>query len=1102
MGKLVRSFLWIIAALSLCGPAAAQRLIVETTAYTALREAAGVYLHHVDLDRSEATPGPVAAPGPMGFGELVISPDGQTVALPTGLSAAGQEALPDRIVSYLSLYNASPLRALDGMPSDLPAGWRQSACCFVSDENGTPSLAILLSRIDAGGVGEGRFDVRPTLGPEGPALGPALSWPLPGAPVAAAALPGGRRVAVLCRGPLGSGAVLQARDAFSGEAVETVVAGAGGWGADPVSVRVSPGGRWIYVLVSGYAADRPRGDAASWLYRYDAARLEVSGKPLELPGLGEEPDALAVAADGGCWAATRDPSAGFAYATRALPGPDGLAAEAQVPFMEAGRPLRVAAAPTGPAVAVAVDERLEIWPLGKPGGATLSYAAPVAVLRWTPEVLVAGEGNRIHAFDALTGNPGTTVVLATGIVTGAALLPASSLPPADIDGDGVAADDERDIGINVRAPDTDADGIPDGVDPEPKARSPRLQLPPVVTFHGESVGQELRAVRIEPAFGAALEWRVDVDAAKAPWLTVYPRQGRTGEAFYMGVDQARYPADSGLLQAQITVHATGTRPQIPAAGSPGAVLVQVAPAPDEVPRALWLLDPAADALDGTSGGLDGLEMLLSTAPLRFEQRRETGPFAGALSPYRVVVVTAGAAVRGHVARQALLDYVAEGGAVLFLGRHMPYGTGAALERWLGPVGVYMDGGMELAGRFGTSRRDWLCRNWRPFEIQGGLGLHTANADAVLVPGPTGTDLAVLVAQPHGRGRVAALAASTPIENAALPTAENRRFAADLFRWLARIGTEYEDLDGDGLPDGVEDANGNGSRDPGETDRFLADSDGDCLGDGLEDLNRNGRVDEGESSPLNRDSDGDGVPDGADIEPLPPTEAPHVESVRPAGGPAEGGETVFVTGRNFGPDSVLWFGNRLATSVRRFGSTALAATIPPSPAPDGGEVAVRVANAESRLEGVLPNGYRYGPRSAVALTLHALRSAGAQYSGTISVRIEAPPEVHVGQMSVRIEAEPKDIRWTAVTAGTGAGLAGRRVEKRPAPTGGVWIDVSPPETYPGTGEIAQVEWRSSARDKHVGPVRVTLEGARAVAPNGEPLDVTVSGVVLGTAPETN
>ncbi|MFH1811058.1 MAG: hypothetical protein ABIJ09_20120 [Pseudomonadota bacterium] len=85
-----------------------------------------------------------------------------------------------------------------------------------------------------------------------------------------------------------------------------------------------------------------------------------------------------------------------------------------------------------------------------------------------------------------------------------------------------------------------------------------------------------------------------------------------------------------------------------------------------------------------------------------------------------------------------------------------------------------------------------------------------------------------------------------------------------------------DSDGDGINDGIEDANRNGLVDAGETDPNDPDSDGDGACDGPpravpgvctggEDLNANGRVDPGESDPrvagsAAADADSDGIPD--------------------------------------------------------------------------------------------------------------------------------------------------------------------------------------------------------------------------------------------------
>ncbi|MFK7978666.1 MAG: hypothetical protein AB8G86_01675, partial [Saprospiraceae bacterium] len=88
-----------------------------------------------------------------------------------------------------------------------------------------------------------------------------------------------------------------------------------------------------------------------------------------------------------------------------------------------------------------------------------------------------------------------------------------------------------------------------------------------------------------------------------------------------------------------------------------------------------------------------------------------------------------------------------------------------------------------------------------------------------------------------------------------------------------FAADCEDNDGDGIPNGLEDVNGNGTADADETDLNDPDTDGDNIGDGEEDTNHNGTNDEGETDPLDKcdpkitapscDFDGDGIPNETD-----------------------------------------------------------------------------------------------------------------------------------------------------------------------------------------------------------------------------------------------
>jgi outer membrane protein OmpA-like peptidoglycan-associated protein len=77
-------------------------------------------------------------------------------------------------------------------------------------------------------------------------------------------------------------------------------------------------------------------------------------------------------------------------------------------------------------------------------------------------------------------------------------------------------------------------------------------------------------------------------------------------------------------------------------------------------------------------------------------------------------------------------------------------------------------------------------------------------------------------------------------------------------------TDPEDCDGDGLPNIIEDKNGNGVKDSDETDASNGDTDYDGLSDGKEDKDKDGVVDPNESDPKLWDTDGGGENDGAEV----------------------------------------------------------------------------------------------------------------------------------------------------------------------------------------------------------------------------------------------
>ncbi|MFO7973921.1 MAG: IPT/TIG domain-containing protein, partial [Candidatus Hydrogenedentota bacterium] len=381
-----------------------------------------------------------------------------------------------------------------------------------------------------------------------------------------------------------------------------------------------------------------------------------------------------------------------------------------------------------------------------------------------------------------------------------------------------------------------------------------------------------------------------------------------------------------------------------------------------------------------------------------------------------------------------------------------------------------------------------CRNWRSVAIENGCRIQIDRPGTTLVRDPDSGG-AIFATLPHGLGRIAFLASSSPLEVPALSHPPHRRFVRDLFRWLDDAGREVSDLDGDGLPDSIEDANQNAALDPGETDRFNPDTDGDGIPDGIEDRNRNGRTDEGETSAVNPDSDNDGIWDGADRSPLPPAGTPVVDAVRPVEAPAEGGIWVQVSGRNFAPGMRVRFGERFAERVRVLGPRGLEALLPPAASPKGATVDVVVEGLELDQVGTLPDGFRYRPRSSVSLKLERVGQPGGD-PVRLAIEAAAPRSAQVERLTFRLDTRPpRAVEWLNVAPGNDALRNGRQVVSRPDPEGGIWIDISPARTSYPLGSLVVVQCRSAEAPPD-DELDFTITRARAFAPNGTPLQVEI------------
>jgi hypothetical protein len=1036
----VQVLAWIIAGALLSCSAAAQRVAVITNALSATRQAAALYAQEAAwLPADVRISAPSSLPGISLNGPLFAHPTGSFAVVSTRY-APTFGAFGDVSTSFVSTFQTAPVRHVREALVRSEALEVLRAACFVTPPNASPLLAVLASHA-------GRHEVR--LHVTAPWRDPVAAYPLPGSPLLAFGLPRGR-LAVVCSTDEGR-AVLHVRDVASGrvqiEAQELPLP-AGILEERPAAAVVAAKGDTIILALSGYSFDTPQGAPETRLFALDAGTLEVESW-VQAPGLVAE---RGIAQQGEVfWLATHTPGDNFAYVGRYRVVEGSLQREEQYSFAEAADPPLVAPAPGAPAVAVAVGRNLEIWREGRPGPPPVPFVHPIRALRWAQDKLIVAEAGRLHLLSTTTDAPDRVIQLQSGVVVDLLVLPSQALR---------------------------ADG--------PPAR--QLELPYTRLFSGAAIGREVQAVMLTDN-DAGGSWRV-VTSQLPPWLLVQPLTVPLRPAYlYLSINPSRYGDPTRARSATVPVEVLNT------SGDPEArveLAVHVRPASTDLQRLLWIWEtPEETSIRDASDPrrFRPLAETLASPPHLFVQEETTVPVMKPLSRYAVVVLSAKAAAAGAVTRQAALEYVVNGGALLLLGEHLPEAA-RPLTQWLSPLGITIDADRPVSGTFAPHETTPLSRHWDNFPITGGALLRAARPQDVIVPGPDPQRAdAVFFAREYGHGRVAVLAAPTPLETAAMSRAANRRFAADLFRWLARSGKAISDLDQDGLLDHVEDTSGNGLRDPHETDTLSPDTDLDGIPDGMEDANWNGRHDLGETSPLLADTDNDGILDGADLSPVPPPGAPILAAVEPHTGPAEGGTLVALSGEGLTTDVQVWFGNRSARVLPEplgRGSAFLVET-PTSPDFAPGPVEVRVVNSQNHLEARLADAFVYGTKTAVSArfaVLDRVQAATGMYSGTLAITLEFPPEARIGFVATVLQPQPPGaIAWgeVALAPGDTADVIVQQGEWDELP-----LVVRNLEQTDGAAQIL-VEWQTAGDTAKDGPVSVGVTLLRALAANGVTLE---------------
>lgn len=1048
----------LVIALALAGlgtsmHAAAQRLVVVSQALSATQEAARLYGHSVDMVQGGLLPGAPAFPGPRPVGALATWD-----SIPWGLMTT--ETLLGDTTSAVAL---APFQLRSDLRRDAPPGYRERLG-EVFDIGATPH-AIFLGSDTAPGARTGYVTVLPFDPAIPKGFGPPLlRWSLDASPVAAVVLGDPPVLHVL--GTADTGPVL-ASGFLSGQeqpsSVRPLDAMEDTAGLEASALAVGNDGR-LWAMVHGFSFAQASGAPASWVFTCNPITGVRIASPVLVPGTAVANGALHTGPDGCCWVLTEARGPGFYYATRLCAGAGGLEKTAEYPLRLFSGGLHFLQHAVNGNIAVASGDRLEVWPRGDRGGLSRSFDGVVSALEWSDSDLVVAVDNELHLLDSAS-----LKTLANASIVSGHIVALRSVAPRwttfDQDGDGLDASAELLQKTHPFNPDTDGDGLHDGIDPEPTTPSPVLELPDAILFSGDAVGNEIRKIQIDPGVPEAIDWRVLADGNEMNWLRVYPNIARGAAPLFFFVDPEQY--DGTAIRGALKVALEGSTPGVAAAGSPTELRIGVRPARGGIRRVLWVWgNPAPDFRSGEDPrGFARLAERLAAAPFYFSHNEVSGPGAYDLNPYGLVVLSAEAAAQGGLAPGELLDYVAQGGAFLLLGTGEDAGN-AALSRLLGPAGMTLVPETTVAGPYALAEEAPSGLAPRDIRFAGGTAI-SADPSFLAAPDPAHAGTGVVVTRDYGLGRIAVLASPTPLLSTTFGDLANRHFSEGLFRWLARAGTRIEDEDGDGITSPVELAHG--------TDPARPDTDGDGVPDGMEDRNRNGIVDDGETDPRNLDSDGDGIFDGADAHPLPELGAPQIFALSVGEGPGEGGTEVVVTGRNLPHGAVYRFDDHPARVLQADGF-GMARILTPE-AETAGETTLHVV-AENG-EGALAKAFRYQPRSTVTLrfTPHteiAPTLRNGVYEGVVRLTGAFPPGTAFNRLRLQFEtAAPEGFAWSSAIPGINLLRKGMKVRGSESAAGiyEVWINPEGQENLP-EGELLWLSWRMPADQAPGAVIRIT------------------------------
>ncbi|MGC8846614.1 MAG: IPT/TIG domain-containing protein, partial [Candidatus Hydrogenedens sp.] len=693
---------------------------------------------------------------------------------------------------------------------------------------------------------------------------------------------------------------------------------------------------FFIVMTSCWDNGSSRGNKSE-ISMFDTKNGVKLNEPLTLYGEGNIQEKNIYPAIDGFWIKTTSFSEGFGYLTFAKWEPiGGWEKKLEYSFSGIEDSWQISVNPSQKIVAVAYNNRLEI--VGEPFDISWvdKFEEPITYLNWLSDTtLNVGMGGRLIQINVNDKSKKEWLLTNTGFIK--YLFPLAPKNPS-------LPTDETENGIVIDE----------------------------LYFQSERAGKDVRGILLGKQHPAIIDWEITYINNPVDWLLWYRNNYFDNTYLYLGLipySWSKY-IPSVWLNIKPIVNQELVNNNF-SVSSNHYVRVHVVRNSINLRRILFVW--AQSIPESFRSHKDPREIkllveILSGAPYFFSCEEISEPIEkDVLTNYGIVIIEAKAIASGMISIKDLLDYVFQGGRLLILGDYYPEGDSDLFNYWLTPLGVSYNPKQRFDGKLPVEIANIPDFEGKEFSIIGGGTLKSISSANYAFPPPnkdsvsTAKQVACL-SRNYGYGKIVILSARTPLSSINLPNNDNKSFAINLFQGLTYSEMGIEDTDGDGLFDIVEDRNRNGIVDEGETNLYVQDSDGDGIPDGNEDRNRNGIWDENETDPTCNDSDGDGIWDGADVSPVPVLGKQIITRIEPSEAFAEGGNVVFIQGRNFTNDTQFVFGTLISPSVRIISPKFAIAVVPEFHQDEGGKVWVYAMEGKNKIKIEPGKLFLYKPRN--------------------------------------------------------------------------------------------------------------------------------------------